>query len=78
MISLKLALKIASEKEGYERCFRSDHGLNSLITINGITKPAKFVICPIIQFYPKPTFLFHSIRQFCESSERAYQKRGGL
>lgn len=78
MLSLARALRIAKEKEGYERCFNPVHGLGKNITYNGRTAPARFAICPIVQFYPKPTYLFHSIRDFLISSEKVYRERGWI
>lgn len=75
-LTLKKALEIAYDKEGYEHCRNRSHGLGSMITVDGITKKARFAICPIIQFYPKPTFLFHSWQQFVKSSEIYFRQRG--
>jgi hypothetical protein len=77
-LTLKRALQIAQEREGYQRCFRKDHGLGEVITYNGVTAPAKFIICPIIQFMPKPTYRFHSKKDFLISSEKAYKQQGWL
>jgi hypothetical protein len=78
MIGLKRALRIAKEKEGYEQCFRKDHGLGSPCTYDGKTAPAGFIICPIVQFYPKPTYMFHSVKDFLKSSDIAYRKKGWI
>lgn len=77
-MTLEQALKIAEEKEGYQRCYREDHGLGTMITYNGKTAPCTFLICPIIQFYPKPSFQFHSEEDFMKSCEIAYKKRGWI
>jgi len=76
MLTLEKALEIAKEKEGYERCLREDHGIGRTITYNGKTDIARFAICPIVQFYPKPTYLFHSVEDFIKSSEIAYRAKG--
>jgi hypothetical protein len=78
MLSLQEALKIAKEREGYERCFCEAHGLGTSVTYNGKTAVARFAICPIVQFYPKPTFLFHSVEDFLLSSEKVYRERGWI
>lgn len=62
-MTLQKALTIA-KAHGYERCTNQAHGLGTMITYNGRTAEAKFAICPIVQFYPKPTYLFHSEEDF--------------
>jgi hypothetical protein len=77
-LTLEEALRIAKEKEGYERCFNPEHGLGEMCTHNGVTAPANFIICPIFQFYPKPTYLFHSEAEFIASCEILYKERGWI
>ena len=77
-LTLSQALAISKEKEGYEQCRNPEHGYGKPCTYNGKTAPARFAICPIIQFYPKPTYLFHSWRDFIKSCERYYRTKGWL
>ena len=77
-LSLKRALEIAKEREGYERCRNPSHGFGKPCTYGGKTAPARFVICPIVQLYPKPTFLFHTWHDFVKPSEKVYRERGWL
>lgn len=78
MLTLTRALQIAKEKEGYERCYNRAHGLGDTVSYAGKTAAAKFAICPIVQVYPKPTFLFHSVRDFLVSCEKVYRQRGWI
>jgi hypothetical protein len=77
-MTVEEALKIAREKEGYEQCHNPEHGFGKDCTYEGKTAPAMFVICPIVQLYPKPSFLFHSEADFLASSESVFRKRGWL
>ena len=65
-------------REGYEPCERPDHGFGSTIVVDGVSGPCTFMICPVVQFYPKPTFLFHSKEQFICSTEEMAKRRGWL
>lgn len=78
MLTLFQALKIAKEKEGYEQCNRKEHGIGRMITYRSKTAKATFAICPIIQFAPKPTYLFHNEQDFIESCEIYYKSRGWI
>lgn len=59
-MTLREAFAVIQHQLGYERCFRKDHGLGKEFTHQGKTAIAKYVVCPIISFYPKPTYLFHT------------------
>jgi hypothetical protein len=72
------AVQLAKVKEGYAPCTDPAHGFGKVITYNGKTAPCKFMICPVIQFYPKPSFQFHSKKDFVKSTEELAQRRGWL
>lgn len=78
MITLSAALQIAHDKEGYIPCTNPEHGYGEDVTIDGKTGPALFVLCPIVQFYPLPIYLFHSQEDFLESCESYYKQKGWL
>ena len=78
MIAFDKAVRIARKKEGYELCTCPEHGFGEDCTYDGKTAPAVIVLCPIVQFYPKPSYLFHSVEDFLKSSDTYYRARGWI
>lgn len=77
-LTLEEALRIAKDNEGYERCENPEHGFGKQIEVNGVRGKCKFMICPIVQFYPKPSFQFLSEEAFLSSCEDYYKRRGWI
>ena len=77
-MNFKQAIKIAKEKEGYIICKNPKHGFGQISTINGKTAKNTITICPIIQFYPKPSHSFHSKAAFVRSSEIYFKRQGWI
>ena len=79
-MTLKEALDLVKLKRGYVRCRRIDHGFNKpFVDSSGKWhKAAKVVICPIIQFYPKDSYLFESCRTFIKAVEGSRGPGGWL
>lgn len=75
-LTLEAALGVARDKMNYERCTRPDHGFGKDIEVEGVTAPAVFVICPIVQINPLPTYSFHSEADFLEGMSEFFQQKG--
>lgn len=75
MLTFKQILKIWKDKAGYVLCYNPAHGYRKLVTIDGKENIARFVHCPLIQFYPKPTYLYHTKRSFIFSSIKYFKEK---
>lgn len=73
--TLEEALKL-ERLHNYERCENPAHGFGKDIIVNGKTAPCKFMICPVVQFYPQPSYQFHSVEEYLKSTETLYRKKG--